>query len=250
MDLPSIGESKERRGATRHATRFAAYVLIGTDSFAVNVEDYSATGFLLTFERESPAPERLAGWVGMAVRVDASQGALAEVISRLDTTETIEAPESIEGRVVHAVPIGLGVHVEHLPKAWITLLEHAARRPVIEARDGNREYDQLIQRCVSVYTSFSRKLASEVLARTVDKLGALEGSDPFTASRYEYEGARTALSESSARVIERFVSDSNKRVTTAPGDDDILDVPTVFGDLRLMQADELEDYLAVSARSS
>ena len=247
MDLPSIGESKERRGATRHATRFAAYVLIGTDSFAVNVEDYSATGFLLTFERESPAPERLAGWVGMAVRVDASQGALAEVISRLDTTETIEAPESIEGRVVHAVPIGLGVHVEHLPKAWITLLEHAARRPVIEARDGNREYDQLIQRCVSVYTSFSRKLASEVLARTVDKLGALEGSDPFTASRYEYEGARTALSESSARVIERFVSDSNKRVTTAPGDDDILDVPTVFGDLRLMQADELEDYLAVSA---
>ncbi len=223
---------------------------MGTDSFAVNIQDYSSTGLLLTFERDSPAPERLAGWVGMAACIDASQAALADVSSGLAPTETIEALEPIEGRVVHAAPLGLGVHVEHLPKNWITMLEHAARRPLPDVRDtpaGNREYDQLIQRCVSVYASFSRRLASEVLARTADKLGALEGSDPFAASRYQYEGARTALAESSASIIERFLSDGNKRVTAEPGEDDILDVPTVFADLRLMQADELEDYLAVSA---
>ena len=247
MDFPSLQESKERRRDARQATRFGAYFLVGADSFAVNIQDYSATGLLLTFERDSPAPERLAGWLGMAACIDASQTALAEVLSGLEPTETIDALEPIEGRIVHAVPLGVGVQVEHLPKNWIRLLEHAARRPVGDVRDSNREYDQLIQRCVSVYASFSRKFASEVLARTADKLGALEGSDPFASSRYQYEGARTALAGSSARVIERFVADGHKRVTAEPGDDDICDVPTVFADLRLMQADELEDYLAVSA---
>ena len=247
MDFPSIEESKERRRTTRHATQFGAYVLIGADSFPVNVQDYSATGMLLAFERDSPAPERMAGWVGLAVRVEASQLALSDVVARLDTPEAVEALEAIEGRVVHATPFGLGVYVEHWPQSWITVLECAAKPAVNDVREGHREYEQLIQRCVSVYATFSRKLASEVLARTADKLGALEGSDPFAASRYQYEGARTALSESSAGVIERFVSEGNKRVTAEPGDDDILSIPTVFSDLRLMQADELEDYLAVSA---
>ena len=247
MDFPSLQESKERRGATRHATRFGAYLLMGADSFAVNIQEYSATGLMLSFERDCPTPERLGSWVGMAGCIDASPAALADVLSGLDASETFEALEPIAARVVRTVALGLGVHVEQMPKDWLTLLEHASRRTVAVAREGNREYDQLIQRCVSVYTSFSRKFATEVLARTADKLGALEGSDPFAASRYEYEGARAALSENSALVIERFVSDGNKRVTAEPGDDDILDVPTDFSDLRLMQADELEDYLAVSA---
>ena len=63
MDFPSLQESSERRRATRHATRFGAYFLIGADSFAVSIQDYSATGLLLTFDRDMPAPERLAGWV-------------------------------------------------------------------------------------------------------------------------------------------------------------------------------------------
>ena len=42
-----------------------------------------------------------------------------------------------------------------------------------DVRDGNREHDQLVRRYVNVYANFSRKLASEVLARTADKLGAL-----------------------------------------------------------------------------
>ena len=134
-----------------------------------------------------------------------------------------------------------------MPTPWIDLLERAAKPPIAEVRDGNREHDQLFQRCVSVYASFSRKLASEVLARTADKLGALDGSDPFAALRYQYVGARTARAESGGCVVKRFVSDGNKRVTADPGDDDILGVPTVFADLRLMQADELEDYLTVSA---
>ena len=249
MDFPSLQESSERRRATRHATRFGAYFLIGADSFAVSIQDYSATGLLLTFDRDMPAPERLAGWVGLSASIDASQSALADVLSGLDAIEVVEALEPIEARVVHAVPIGLGVYVEHLPSGWITLLAHAARRPLGDVRDSNREYDQLIQRCVSVYASFSRKFASEVLARTADKLGALEGSDPFAASRYHFEAARAALAENNARVIECFVADGNKRVSAGPGpgDDDIHDVPTVFADLRLMQADELEDYLAVSA---
>ena len=247
MDFPPLQETKERRRTTRHATRFAAYFLLGADSFSVNIQDYSETGLLLTFDNGCPDPERLAGWVGLSACIDASQSALADVLNGLDATEAVEPLEPIEVRVVHAVPSGLGVHVEHLPTGWMTLLAHAARRPVADVRDSTREYDQLIQRCVNVYASFSRKFASEVLARTADKLGALEGSDPFAASRYQYEGARMALAEHSARVIERFLTDGNKRVTAEPGDDDIHDVPTVFADLRLMQADELEDYLAVSA---
>ena len=220
---------------------------MGADSFAINVQDYSATGLLLTFEKDCPTPERLAGWVGTAVCIDASQSALAEVLSGLDAIAEVDALEPLEGRVVHAVPLGVGVHVEHLPAAWITVLEHAANRPVSDNCEGKCEYDQLIQRCVSVYATFTRKLASETLARTADKLGALEGSDPFAAARHHYEGARAAIAEGSARVLEHFVADGNKRVTAEPGDDDILNVPTVFADLRLMQADELEDYLAVSA---
>ena len=250
MDFPTIEESNERRRAIRHATQFGAYVLIGSDSFPVNIQDYSANGLLLGFERESPAPERLAGWVGMDVQVEASRVALSEVVARVDASEAAEAVEALEpisGRIVHALSLGLGIHIEQWPKSWITLLDHAARPAVNHGRESNREFDQLIQRCVSVYASFLRKLASEVLARTADKLGALEGSDPFAASRHQYEGARTALAQCSARVIERFVSEGNQRVSAEPGDDDILDVPTVFGDLRLMQADELEDYLAVSA---
>ena len=247
MDFPSLQASKERRNAPRHATQLGAYILMGADSFPVNIQDYSASGLLLSFAGDIPAPERLASWVGMAACIDASQAALVDLSSRLDITETLEAPEPIEARVVHAIPNGLGVHVEHLPQSWVSLLEHAARRPVSDAREGNREFDQLIQRCVSVYGSFSRKLANEVLARTADTLGALEGSDPFAASRYDYDAARAALAENSARVTERFVSDRNKRVTAEPGDDDILNLPTVFADLRLMQPDELEDYLAVSA---
>ena len=249
MDFPPLQESRERRRAPRHTTQFGAHLLMGADSFAVKIQDYSATGLLLTFERDSPAPERLASWVGMAACIDAAHTSVVNLLSGLGAAEMIEALEPLEVRVVHAAPLGLGVHVEHLPQNWTTLLEHAAKRPVPEndARNSTREFDQLIQRCVSVYASFSRKLASEVLARTADKLGALEGSDPFAASRYHFAVARGSLAESSARIIERFLSDGNKRVTAEPGDDDILEVPTVFADLRLMQADELEDYLAVSA---
>ena len=65
------------------------------------------------------------------------------------------------------------------------------------------------------------------------QIGRLVGLDKFA--------------ERSARIIERFVADGNQRVTAEPGDDDILEVPTEFADLRLMQADELENYLNVSA---
>ena len=247
MDFPSLQETGERRRATRHSTRFSAYFLVGTDSFSVNIQDYSTNGMFLAFAQESPAPERLAGWVGMAACIDASPSALADAQHGADATESIDALEPIEARVVHALPLGLGVHVEHLPANWTTLLARAGQRPVTDIRDSNREYDQLIQRCVSFYATFSRKFAGEVLSRTADRLGALEGSDPFAASRYQYEGARAALAEHSERIIERFVSDGNKRVTAEPGDEDILNSPMPFGELRLMQADELEDYLAVSA---
>jgi diguanylate cyclase (GGDEF)-like protein len=220
---------------------------MGADSFPVNIEDYSASGLLLRFGKDAPTVERVAGWVGMAVSVNASPSALADLQNALTASETLEAPDVIEGRVVHATPQGLGVHVDQLPKDWIALLEKAAQRPANDIRESSREYEQLIQRCVSVYAGFSRALAREVLARTADKLGALEGSDPFVASRYQYEGARLALSQGSASVVERFVSDGTQRVSAEPGDDDILDTPTVFADLRLMQADELEDFLAVSA---
>ena len=115
MDFPPLQESKERRRATRHETRLGAYFLMGSDSFAVNIQVYSATGLLITFERDCPAPERFSGWVGMSACIEASQAALADVLSRLDANDTIDALEPIEGRVVHAEPLGLGIHVEHWP---------------------------------------------------------------------------------------------------------------------------------------
>ncbi len=247
MDFPPLQQSKERRRDARHVTRLGAHLLMGADSFAITILDYSATGLLLTLEGDVPTAERLAGWVGTAVCIDVSQSALSAVRSGLESGETVDALEPIEGRVVHATALGLGVHVEQLPATWISVLGHAARRPANDSRDSNREYEQLIQRCASVYTTFSRKFASEVLARTADKLGALEGGDPYAGSRYHYEGARAALAEHSSRVVKRFVSDGNKRVTAEHADVDVLDVPTAVADLRLMQADELEDYLAISA---
>jgi diguanylate cyclase (GGDEF)-like protein len=248
MDFPSLQGSQERRHAVRHTTKFGAYVVVGEDSFAVNIQDYSTAGLHLTFQCDSPAPERLAAWVGSTASVEASQSALNEALSGFDSgSPSIDVPVSVAGRVVRATPLGLGLSVESLPEDWSRLLEQVANPRANDARQGNREYDLLIRRCVDVYATFSRKLASEVLARTADRLGALEGADPFAASRYHFEAARIALAENSARVIERFLAEGGKRVTAEPGDDDIHDVPTVFSDLRLMQADELEDYLNVSS---
>ena len=131
---------------------------------------------LLTFEKAIPGPERLASWVGMAACIGASQAALADVLSGLEPSETVEPLDPIEVRVVYAiqtVPLGLGIHAEHLPKSWINGQEHAARRPVDDVCDDPLECHQLFQRCVSVYATFSRKVASDVLARTADKPGAL-----------------------------------------------------------------------------
>ena len=247
MQFPPLQLSQDRRRSPRHATRFGAYFLIGTDSFAVNIQDYSSDGMFLAFEKASPAPDRLAGWVGMAACIDASQSALADVLSGLDANESIDTLEPIETRVMHASPHGLGVHIDHLPDSWIALLEKAGNRPLVDIRESNREYELLIQRCIRVYGTFSKVFAGEVLARTADRLGALEGSDPFAAARFDYQGARSALAEASERIIGRFVADGLKRVSATSGEDSHSSTATAFPELRLMQADELEDYLAVSA---
>ena len=219
MDFPSLLTSSERRRLKRHDTRWVAHLSMGNNSFAVTIANYSASGLLLTFDQRAHDVQ-LCDRVGRTACIDASPSALAEVRGGLDHDEHFGILDSIKARVVHVTPLGLGIQVETFPHGWIAALDCAARRPVTDVRDTDPAYDPLLKRRVSVYASFSRKLASEVLARTADKLGALEGSDLFAASREHFEAARVALAERSARIIERFVADSNQRVTAEPGDDD------------------------------
>ena len=220
---------------------------MGADSFAVSIRDFSRDGMFLAFEKEVPAPDRLASWVGMAACVEASKSALADLQRGSRANESVTPIEPVEVRVVHAGAPGLGVYIDRVPDEWIELLGQAGNRPLVDIRESNREYDLLIQRCVSVYTTFAKVFAGQVLARTADRLGALEGSDPFAASRAHYEGARSALAEHSGRIIARFGADCLKRVTATTGTDSPSEPATRFAELRLMQADELEDYLTVSA---
>ena len=191
MDFPEIAKSEERRLDVRHDTELPAYFLIGADSFPVTVRDYSTNGLFVAFDKAPPPSERVQGWVGVSAVIDAAQSAVAEIAATTGL-ETLTV-EPIAVRVVHAVRNGLGIHIDRLPSAWVTTLETAAKRKAQPVPTDGREFASLIERCLTVYCTFAQRLGDEALARAMDRLGALEGSDPFTAAKSGFDTARVAL---------------------------------------------------------
>ena len=85
----------------------------------------------------------------MTTCIDVSKSALTDLLSGSHPTDGLTPDPSvgpIDARVVHAVPLGFGVHIERVRTPWIDPLERSAKPPMEDVRDGNREHDQLIQR--------------------------------------------------------------------------------------------------------
>ena len=244
MDFPEIAKGEERRLDVRHDTELPAYFLIGADSFPVTIRDYSTNGLFVAFGKAPPPSERVQGWVGVSAVIDAAQSAVAELAAGA-SIETV-AVEPIAVRVVHAVRNGLGIHVDRLPAEWVSTLQTAAKRKTQPVPADGREFASLIERCLTVYCAFAKQLGDEALARAMDRLGALEGSDPFTAAKSGFDAARVALSAQREAVVQRFVENCRVRVNSTIEPEETLEQPVSVDQLRLMEADELDDYLSLS----
>ncbi len=241
IDFPEIAKSDERRRATRRSTELPAYFVIGTDSFSVTIRDFSPTGLFLAFDSGAPSADRVKGWVGVSAVVDCAQTTVAEL------TQGIGEPvEAISVRVVHALRGGLGVHVDSLPKSWNHVLELAAEQKLQPVAAEGKEFSALIERCVAVYCTFARQLGDETIARAVEAFGALQGEDPFGAMRSGFDAARLDLSTHREAIVERFVENARTRVNSAIEPEAVVEKPVSVGQLRLMEADELDDFLSLS----
>lgn len=225
-----------------------AYILVESESYAVSIENYSVNGLYVSFDRERPSPERLAAWVGMTGRIDPAQSAVSALSSEFEVTQSIEP---LEARIVHAEQLGLGLHIPPLPPGWIALLQRAAAGTAdgtaTETVTRPREYEPLLQRCISVYSSFLKVFSRDVLTRAANRIGSIEGGDAHTASSARFDEARVALTTQASRVVERIVADGSQRTLAEPDVGGRPEKGPAAGELRLMHADELEDFLMLSA---
>ncbi len=248
IDFPSLEQHHDKRRSPRRETRLRAYILVESESFAVSIENYSVNGLYVSFDRERPSPDRLTTWVGMSGRIDPAQSAVSALSAELDSVNSIEP---LEARIVHAEPVGLGLQVPPLPPGWLALLERTAAgtgdETASEPMSAHREYEPLLQRCISVYSAFLRTFTRDVLTRSATRLGAVEGSDARAASDARFDQARAALTTQGSQVVERVVAEAASRTLAAPEVGESRDKSPAVNELRLMHADELEEFLLLSA---
>ncbi|MBS0314898.1 MAG: DUF1631 family protein [Proteobacteria bacterium] len=245
-DFPILHGASERRGHERHATSTRAQLSVAEQTWPVRIEDFSASGLLLSFDEPLPTAAQMAQWLGESACVSllASDGAA--------TWDASATAFELPARVVRVSeqPPGVGLAIDALPARWRDALTAADPTHTPERSNpgtAGGDYRDLIARCHAVYETFVRRLASEALGRAADRLGALEGEDPFAAARARFADARAMLAGASAELIQRYVDERMQSVNTPADAINILDVPVDPNDLRLLQPDELEQYLAVSA---
>ncbi len=247
MEFPVLQAVGDRRAGARRRTRVPVVLETAVAEFDAVAVDFSSSGIRLEFADQQP-PAALAESVGFEVRVR----------PRLDGETSAQAVGlgPLAARVVHASDSCVGVAIRALPDAWRACLEAAPsviaaprRQPAAVAADtapGNAEFAGLRSRCRAIFAAFLRDFGSEALSMTTDRLGALEGEASVYSMRNEYLTARTVLSTQTAPILDHFCAmallrfDQNQAVS----DDANAAAPA---DLRLMHADELEDYLAISA---
>ncbi len=244
MEFPEIANTTERRKCTRHDTELSAYFVLGPDSFPVTIQNYAATGLFLAFTKAGPPLDRLKGWVGLSAIIDTAQSAVAELATVEGTPNVVLDPIAV--RVVHIERKGLGVHVAELPAPWATVLDQAARCKAQPVQSDGKAFSSLIERCIEVYCTFAKQLGDETIARTIDRLGSFEGSDPFNARRCGYDTARQELASKREQIVRRFVDNCRSRVNLALEQEETFDSPVSVDMLRLMEAEELDDYLSLS----
>ncbi len=257
MNAPELSlQLDERRRSLRRAAHELAQLIVGTESVPVVVRDFSDVGLFLTFSDAKPDADRMRGWIGVQACVDLQPSA-------------VHAPiDPLQVRIVHALVDGVGVQIDGLPAAWAarfgvntdaalnapeldaSLTRRArgkplASEPAVASGDSNRA---LLERCIKAYTAFSKTFANDCIARAVEELGALEGTEPFLPVRRQYEDARVLLTEQHSAIVNQFSAESARRALAGPQHELLnFDASANVGSLRLMDTDELDSYLSLTS---
>lgn len=255
MDFPELDRALDRSSHERYACSLRVRVATSTHELTGTITNFSATGLLLQLDEALPDG---AASVGSVARISsAANSNEAESDANSDAAAHLPALEAI---AIHSEPSTVSFSLPKLPDAWWTALGHprsdkadailghaSDRADASQSSDEQRDaYARLLDRCRDIYLDSLRALASEIVSRTIEKLGALEGQDVYQAQQNGLPEARRSLGNSGSIVIDRCTSLGQARF----GADAVRDerewaegVPDA--DLRLMEADELEDYLSV-----
>ncbi len=257
MDFPELDRAIDRSSHERYTCSTSVLLLVGEHALPGTITNFSATGLLL--QMDAPLADDLI-LVGAAATicgvsmVDASVG-------ESDVNDST-VPPPLDAVVIHLEAKAVTFSLPKLPDDWWSFLGHPLATRQAESNvevgaevlssEGNDEerdaYARLLDRCREIYLDSLRALTSELISRTIEKLGAIEGQNNYHAKRTELAEARHTLGSLGSMLIEKCVSLGDARF----GSDAVRDerewadgVPDA--DLRLMEADELEDYLAVSS---
>jgi hypothetical protein len=150
-------------------------------------------------------------------------------------------------RVVHAVRNGLGIHVDRLPAEWVSTLEAAAKRKTQPVPTDGREFASprraLFDRLLRICTAIRRRSTG---ARDGSSLARWKAAIHLRLAKSGFDAARVALSAQRETVVQRFVENCRVRVNSTIEPEETVEQPVSVDQLRLMEADELDDYLSLS----
>jgi GGDEF domain-containing protein len=254
-ELPAL--IAERRRGLREPSDERADLIVGTQSYAVTIVDFSQVGLYLTFRGKAPESARLRSLVGLSACVD------------LVASPDQAALDPLEVRIVHALDDGLGVHVNELPEAWVKRLQLNAPLPIFDDYKATAHTPSVlidttlsaapapsvpseaqrskIDRCVKAYSGFAKTFMNESIARAIEELGSLEGAEPFQPIRSQYEDARITLTEQHSSLVGLYAADATRRAIAGPMTDSGFEVSAAVGSLRLMDTEELDSYLSLTS---
>lgn len=231
--FPELVSSPERRRSPRRKAKLRALLALGPQIHRVDLLDFSERGLKATFVSAPPPSETLEQWLG--------QGA------QLTTTSALSgfALPALSIRVARVGKNDLGLEADSVPPSWQTALSATApARADVPAPGEDRE--RMLKRCASVYTTFARRLATDVLTKALEQIAAREGADPFHAQRAGFTDAGPVLTAQRSAIVERFVESAQRRAMTPPSAVESAPPKVDSGALRLMNSDELEDHLTLN----
>ncbi|MFN3629078.1 MAG: DUF1631 family protein, partial [Casimicrobiaceae bacterium] len=231
--FPELVSSPERRRSPRRKTKLRALLTLGTQTHRVDLLDFSENGLRASFVGTLPQAEVLTEWL--------------DKDARLTTTSALSgfSLPAFSVRLARIDGPDVGLTAEAIPGSWREALSAAAPKPAPVAAT-RPDPELLLKRCASVYTTFARRLATDVLTQTLEQIAAREGADAFHAHRAGLTDARPVLTAQSAAVIEHFVESARDRAMSSPTSADDMPHKLDSGTLRLMSSDELEDHLTLN----
>ncbi len=257
MDFPELDRVLDRPSHERFSCALRVQLLCGEHELSGTIANFSATGLYVETDAPLPSDYIPLGCVTKISRLPLGNGADADLdsIGRRSLT-------TLEGIASHIGPQDVTFSLAALPEEWWSALGHPRLTESMAtsadmgshsellgpSAESRRVYDSLLQRCRDIYLDSLRALASDVTSRTIEKLGALEGQDAYQAQRSALPEARRSLGTLGPMVMEKCASRGEARFGADALSDDRDWAEGVPDDnLRLMEADELEDYLSVGS---